>query len=112
MRILTVGGGPSGLYFALLRKKRDPRSRITVVERNRPGDTFGFGVVFSDATMDNLARADAETHAEITRAFAHWGDIEMHFPTYGPTHGREGGHPVQVVRSTGHGFAGIGRRHL
>ena len=99
MRILSVGGGPAGLYFALLMKKSDPSRQVTVVERNRPGDTFGFGVVFSDATMGNLAAADPESHAEITRAFAHWGDIEIH-------------HRGHVTRSTGHGFAGLGRKHL
>src|SRR4051812_3189810 len=102
MRILSVGGGPAGLYFALLMKKTDPDAHITVVERNRADDTFGFGVVFSDATLDNLAAADPETHAEITRAFAHWGDIDIFNP------GGQGG----LIRSTGHGFAGMGRRRL
>ncbi len=99
MKIACVGGGPAGLYFALLMKKADPRHDVTVVERNRPDDTFGFGVVFSDATLESFAAADPETHAEITRAFAHWDDIDIHYQG-------------QVLTSTGHGFAGLGRRRL
>jgi hypothetical protein len=63
MRIVVVGGGPAGLYFALLRKKTFTADEIVVMERNRPDDTFGFGVVFSDATLDNLETADAESLA-------------------------------------------------
>ena len=58
MRIVSIGGGPAGLYFSLLMKKSDPAHDITVVERNRPDDTFGFGVVFSDATLEHVAAAD------------------------------------------------------
>ena len=65
MRIVCIGGGPAGLYFAALMKKADPAHDVTVVERNRPDDTFGFGVVFSDATLEHFAEADRETHAEI-----------------------------------------------
>ena len=97
--IISVGGGPAGLYYAILAKKADPSRRVVVHERNGPGDTFGFGVVFSDATMTNLAAADAESHAEITNSFSHWDDIEVHWKG-------------AVVRSTGHGFAGLGRRRL
>ena len=71
MRIVSIGGGPAGLYFSLLMKKLDPRHDVTVVERNRPDDTFGFGIVFSDATLDHVAEADRESHAEITSHFAH-----------------------------------------
>ena len=78
-------------------KKADPAHDVTVVERNRPDDTFGFGVVFSDATLENFAEADRETHDEIVRAFAHWDDIDIHY----------GG---RVVTSTGHGFAGMSRQ--
>ncbi len=99
MKIACVGGGPAGLYFAILMKKADPGHDVTVIERNRPDDTFGFGVVFSDATLENFAEADPETHGEITRAFAHWDDIDIHYQG-------------QVVTSTGHGFAGMSRRRL
>src|SRR2546426_3983415 len=79
MKIVSVGGGAAGLYFALLMKKADPAHDILVVERNRRDDTFGFGVVFSDATLETFADADAETYAEITRNFAHWDDIDIHY---------------------------------
>lgn len=99
MKIACIGGGPAGLYFGILMKRVDPAHQVTVWERNRADDTFGFGVVFSDATMDNLAAADPESHAAITRSFAHWNDIDIHF----------GG---RVLRSTGHGFSGMGRQEL
>ena len=99
MRIVCIGGGPAGLYFAALMKKADPAHDVTVVERNRPDDTFGFGVVFSDATLEHFARADRETHDEIVRAFAHWDDIDIHYRG-------------TVVTSTGHGFAGMSRQRL
>jgi anthraniloyl-CoA monooxygenase len=99
MRIVCIGGGPAGLYFGLLMKKLDPSHCITVVERNRPYDTFGWGVVFSDATMENMREWDRETADEIEVAFNHWDDIELHFK----------GHRV---RSGGHGFVGIGRKKL
>jgi len=99
VKIACVGGGPAGLYFAILMKKADPGHDITVVERNRPDDTFGFGVVFSDATLESFATADPETHAEITRAFAHWDDIDIHYQG-------------QVLTSTGHGFSGMSRQRL
>ncbi|MCW5636202.1 MAG: bifunctional salicylyl-CoA 5-hydroxylase/oxidoreductase [Rubrivivax sp.] len=99
MKIVCIGGGPAGLYFGLLMKQLDPAHDITVVERNRPYDTFGWGVVFSDATMDNMRRWDAATADEIEQAFNHWDDIELLFK------GR-------VIRSGGHGFVGIGRKRL
>ncbi len=99
MNILCIGGGPAGLYFALLMKQQNPSHRITVVERNRPYDTFGWGVVLSDQTLDNLRAADPHTAQLIGDAFNHWDDIEVFFK------GRS-------VRSTGHGFCGIGRKHL
>ncbi|MGH7588087.1 MAG: NAD(P)-binding protein, partial [Gemmatimonadota bacterium] len=71
MRILIVGGGPAGLFLAILLKKTDPSHEVVVHERNRPDDTYGFGVVFSDATIENLAAADPETFAAIERAFFH-----------------------------------------
>ena len=99
MKIVCIGGGPSGLYFGLLMKKQNPGHDITVVERNKPYDTFGWGVVFSDATMQNMRQWDAETAATIEQAFNHWDDIELRFK------GRR-------IRSGGHGFVGIGRKKL
>ena len=99
MRIVCAGGGPAGLYFAIQMKRRDPAHGITVIERNRPYDTFGWGVVFSDETLRNLEGADPETKQEILDSFAHWDDIDIHFK------GR-------VITSGGHGFCGIERKHL
>ncbi|MEJ7929466.1 bifunctional salicylyl-CoA 5-hydroxylase/oxidoreductase [Ramlibacter sp. AN1015] len=99
MNIVCIGGGPAGLYFALLMKKQNPEHQITVVERNRPYDTFGWGVVFSDQTLGNLQQADPPTADEILGAFNHWDDIEVNIR----------GHRV---RSGGHGFCGIGRKRL
>ena len=99
MRITCIGAGPAGLYLALLMKQRDPAHEVTVLERNRAGDTFGWGVVFSDQTLSALQRADAKTATQIFDAFNHWDDIEVHF------NGTR-------VRSSGHGFCGIGRRRL
>ncbi len=99
MKIVCIGGGPSGLYFALLMKAMQPAHDITVVERNKPYDTFGWGVVFSDATMDNMRAWDEPTAASIQQAFNHWDDIELEFK------GR-------TIRSGGHGFVGIGRKKL
>ena len=99
MRIVCVGGGPAGLYFAIQMKRRDPAHRITVIERNRPYDTFGWGVVFSDETLRNLEGADPPSKQEILDSFAHWDDIDIHFKD-------------RVVTSGGHGFCGIQRKHL
>ncbi|MBI5263433.1 MAG: bifunctional salicylyl-CoA 5-hydroxylase/oxidoreductase [Bradyrhizobium sp.] len=99
MRIVCIGGGPAGLYFGILMKMLDPSHRISVIERNRPYDTFGFGVVFSDATMDNMRKWDRATADAIEQAFNHWDDIEVLIK------GRR-------MRTTGHGFVGIGRKRL
>jgi len=99
MKIVCVGGGPAGLYLSILLKKADPRHEITVIERNAPDQTFGWGVVFSDETLGNLLEADPESHEEIVRSFAHWDAIDVHFKG-------------QVLRSTGHGFSGIARKQL
>ncbi|MDR1969488.1 MAG: bifunctional salicylyl-CoA 5-hydroxylase/oxidoreductase [Burkholderiaceae bacterium] len=99
MKIVCIGGGPAGLYFGLLMKKHNPSHDVTVVERNKPYDTFGWGIVFSDATMDNMRLWDRETADEIQQAFNHWDDIELLFK------GR-------TIRSGGHGFVGIGRKKL
>ncbi|MFW5330003.1 bifunctional salicylyl-CoA 5-hydroxylase/oxidoreductase [Hydrogenophaga sp. ZJX-1] len=98
-RILCIGGGPAGLYFGLLMKRRYPDLQVTVVERNRPFDTFGWGVVFSDQTLQNLKRADPESAQQMADAFNHWDDIEVFYKD-------------RSVRSTGHGFIGIGRKRL
>src|SRR3712207_7945732 len=79
MRIAVIGGGPAGLYFAILMKKLDPRHEIVVHERNRADDTFGFGVVFSDATLDNFEKHDLPSYRRITQEFAYWYDIAVHF---------------------------------
>ncbi|MBL8270928.1 bifunctional salicylyl-CoA 5-hydroxylase/oxidoreductase, partial [Steroidobacter sp.] len=99
MRIVCIGGGPAGLYFALLMKRKHPAHHITVVERNRPFDTFGWGVVFSDATMQSMRQWDPATASTIEDAFNHWDDIELIFK------GRK-------LRTTGHGFVGIGRKKM
>ena len=99
MKIVCLGGGPAGLYFSILAKKANPSWDVTVIERNRPDDTFGWGVVFSDKTMDGFKDVDPETHSEITRAFRHWDDIDVFFK------GRK-------LTSGGHGFCGIGRIKL
>ena len=70
---------PAGLYFAILMKRADPRHEVTVIERNRPDDTFGFGVVFSDATLDNLLEADPDHPYRDHPRFAHWDDIDVHY---------------------------------
>src|SRR5262245_3326919 len=99
MRIVSVGGGPAGLYFSILMKKADPAHAITVLERNKADATYAFGGVFPYATLHQLAEADRETYDEITRGFAHWDDIDIHFKG-------------QVLRSTGHGFSGMSRKLL
>ena len=99
MKILVIGGGPTGLYFSILMKRVDPSHEIVVLERNRPDDTFGFGVVFSDKTISEVESADPVTYAAITDHFVRWDDIDVHF----------GG---EVVRTTGHGFSGMSRQTL
>ncbi len=99
MRVLVVGGGPGGLYAALLLKRRHPEAEVVVEERNRPDDTFGWGVVLSDQTVGNLRAADPESGAAIGAALHRWDDIAVHIG--GRTH-----------RSGGHGFSGIGRKRL
>ncbi len=99
MKIACIGGGPAGLYFSLLMKRSFPDVEVVVHERNRPDDTFGWGVVFSDETLDNFKEADPESFAEITANFAYWTDIENHYAD-------------TCVRSTGHGFCGLARKKL
>jgi anthraniloyl-CoA monooxygenase len=99
MRIACIGGGPGGLYLAVLMKKADPRHQIRVVERNRADDTFGFGVVFSDATMAGIADADSEAYRGIAKHLVHWDDIDVHYRG-------------ERITSTGHGFSGMSRHTL
>jgi len=99
MNVHVVGGGPAGLYFAILMKKAWPQTRITVFERNKPDDTFGFGVVFSDQTLEAFESYDRETYRQIVGHFAYWDDIEIHFR--GTTH-----------RIGGNGFCGTSRTML
>jgi anthraniloyl-CoA monooxygenase len=99
MRIAVIGGGPAGLYFAILMKRDFPQSRITVVERNQAQDTFGFGVVFSDATLDAFQKADEPSYRAITESFAYWDDIAI--VAKGQEH-----------RVGGNGFCGCSRRTL
>src|ERR1700741_2107173 len=99
MKIAIIGGGPAGLYSAILLKKQRPEAEITVYERNRADDTFGFGVGFSDATLDNFEKYDPESYRRITEEFAYWDDIAVHFR--GTVH-----------RVGGNGFCGCLRSRL
>ncbi|CAB4843725.1 MAG: bifunctional salicylyl-CoA 5-hydroxylase/oxidoreductase [Actinobacteria bacterium] len=99
MKILSIGGGAAGLYFGILMKKLDPSNEITILERNRPYDTFGWGVVFSDQTLSNFVRADEPTARTILQSFNHWDDIDVRI------------NGTSII-SGGHGFCGIGRKRL
>jgi anthraniloyl-CoA monooxygenase len=99
MKIDVIGGGPAGLYFAILVKKSWPDARVGVVERNRPDDTFGFGIVLSDDTLNNLRQADEPSYRDIAANFAYWDDIYVYYK------GR-------TLASSGHGFSGLGRLKL
>ncbi|MFT5050444.1 MAG: anthraniloyl-CoA monooxygenase [Chlamydiales bacterium] len=99
MRIACIGGGPAGLYFSILMKKAMPECELTVFERNKADDTFGWGVVFSDETLDTFEQADPVSYAEITRSFAKWTDIETRYAD-------------ACITSTGHGFSGLARKRL
>lgn len=99
MRAAVLGGGPGGLYFAISLKLRDPANEVVVIERNKPNDTFGWGVVLSAETLDNLAVNDPVSAEKIRANFAYWDDIVVHYRG-------------AAVRSSGHGFCGIGRMKL
>src|SRR5438045_7214726 len=96
MKVDVIGGGPAGLYFAILAKKAWPQMQLTVYERNRPDDTFGFGVVFSDETLETFEKYDRESYRSITDNFAYWDDVEIHFKD-------------TVHRVGGNGFCGCSR---
>ena len=99
MKVACIGGGPGGLNFAIQMKRAFPRAQVTIHERNPRQDTYGWGVVLSDQTTEGLKEADPETYARLTARLVHWDDIEVHFM------GR-------CIRSSGHGFSGMGRRAL
>ncbi len=99
MKINIIGGGPAGLYFAILMKKSDATHEITIYERNGPDDTFGWGVVFSGKTLTNLRAADAESHAEITRNFEAWDNVDVV-------------HRDEKISIHGNSFSGIARLQL
>lgn len=99
LKIAVVGGGPGGLYFAILMRKANPGNEVTVYERNRPDDTFGFGVVFSDETLGNFRQRDPESYVAVTNAFAYWSEIDVHVRG-------------SILRSDGHGFCGLERKTL
>jgi len=99
MKIAIIGSGPAGLYFAISMKLRKPDCEVEIFERNKPGDTFGWGVVFSDQTLENLEANDPQSAEEIADNFAHWDDIDVHYKG-------------EVITSGGHGFIGIGRLQL
>ena len=99
MRVVGVGAGPAALYLAILLKKKDASHSVTLFERHHPGESFGFGVVFSDATMDNLANADPSTIDRLKESFHHWDDIDVHYRG-------------ELLRSTGQGFSGVARSTL
>jgi anthraniloyl-CoA monooxygenase len=99
MRAAVLGGGPGGLYFAISLKLRDPAHEVVVVERNKPDDTFGWGVVLSEETLGNVETNDPVSAAAIRSSFVYWDDVAVHYRG-------------TVMRSSGHGFSGIGRQRL
>jgi len=99
MRIDIIGGGPAGLYFAILMKKADPKHQVTIYERNGPDDTFGWGVVFSGKTLANLRAADEESHAAITNQFEAWDNVDIV-------------HRDEKISIHGNSFSGIARLQL
>src|SRR3954463_9365918 len=99
MRTAIVGGGPGGLYLSILLKRLDPAHDVVVYERNAPDDTFGFGVVFSDETLDAIEAADPPAFAEVARRFARWAEIDVH-------------HRGEAITSGGHGFSALSRKVL
>src|SRR3954465_12587694 len=99
MKVAIIGGGPAGLYLSILLKKADKGHQVTVLERNAPDSTFGWGVVFSDQTLETFRAADEPTFGEITSSFAHWDDIDVFIKD-------------RKITSGGHGFSGLSRKKL
>jgi anthraniloyl-CoA monooxygenase len=99
LTVRIIGGGPAGLFTSILVKAARPAADVRVFERNAPDDTFGWGVVFSDQTLGNVAAADPITYERIAAEFVHWDEIDIHY--------RE-----RMIRAGGQGFAGIGRKRL
>ena len=99
MKITVIGGGPGGLYFSILTKKAIPNCEINVYERNKPDDSFGFGVVFSDETLSEFLTRDPKSYELIRTNFAYWDDLDV---------ARDG----EIVRITGNGFCGCSRMKL
>ncbi|MFA6266047.1 MAG: bifunctional salicylyl-CoA 5-hydroxylase/oxidoreductase [Pseudolabrys sp.] len=99
MRTVILGGGPGGLYFAISLKLRNPAHEVVVIERNKPNDTFGWGVVLSEDTLANLDANDSTSAKAIRDGFVYWDDVAVHYRG-------------KVERSSGHGFSGIGRMRL
>src|SRR3979490_852331 len=99
MKINVIGGGPAGLYFAILMKQADAAHEITIYERNGPDDTFGWGVVFSGKTLANLRAADEPSHAAIKGSFAAWDSVYVV-------------HRAEKISIHGNSFSGIARLRL
>ena len=99
MKVVCVGGGPAGLYFGISMKLRNPEHEIEIYERNKPDDTFGWGIVFSDQTVDNIMANDPVSAQSIVDEFIHWDLIDCHVRG-------------EVERSGGHGFIGLGRKRF
>src|SRR2546425_4914436 len=99
MKIVILGGGPAGLYFALLTKKANPAHEITIFERNPADVTYGWGVVFSDRTLASFQRADFKTYEQITNRFVIWDAIDVRYRK-------------ETIRCGGHVISSISRKEL
>ena len=99
MKITVIGGGPGGLYFSILTKKAMPHCQIDIYERNKPDDSFGFGVVFSDETLGEFLKRDMQSYELIRSKFAYWDDLDV-------------ARDSEIVRISGNGFCGCSRKTL
>jgi anthraniloyl-CoA monooxygenase len=99
VKVTCIGGGPGGLYSAILMKRAFPQTELHVIERNRPDDTFGWGVVFSDETLSGFQVADPQSFEKIEASFRYWSDIHTYYAG-------------SMIASTGHGFCGLSRKRL